>query len=119
MCERGARGYNGEGGKDKWSPYRCERRREGHPLPGRFRVEESPTPGNHVGLGGVGAGAQRLPTECQLLPSALRRMSSIRSRAECSPQRLKQVFKIDLETCEACSGAVKGIRSTEDASVFE
>ena len=34
-------------------------------------------------------------------------------------QRLKRVFKIDIETCEHCGGAVKVIASIEDPSVIK
>ena len=34
-------------------------------------------------------------------------------------QRLKRVFNIDIETCEACGGRVKVIASIEDPSVIE
>ena len=33
-------------------------------------------------------------------------------------QRLKRVFKIDILTCEHCSGAVKALASIEDLSVI-
>jgi len=33
-------------------------------------------------------------------------------------QRLKRVFKIDIETCRACGGAVKVIACIEDAAVI-
>jgi hypothetical protein len=32
-------------------------------------------------------------------------------------QRLKRVFRIDVETCQACGGAVKIIASIEDPAV--
>ena len=34
-------------------------------------------------------------------------------------QRLKRVFKIDIETCEQCGGAVKVIASIEDPAVIK
>ena len=34
-------------------------------------------------------------------------------------QRLKRVFGIDIETCEACGGAVRIIACIEDADVIE
>lgn len=34
-------------------------------------------------------------------------------------QRLKRVFKIDIETCGNCGGAVKVIASTEDPTVIK
>jgi hypothetical protein len=34
-------------------------------------------------------------------------------------QRLKRVFKIDIETCSACGGAVKIIACIEDPAVIE
>ena len=34
-------------------------------------------------------------------------------------QRLKRVFKIELETCEHCGGAVKVIASIEDPAVIK
>ncbi len=34
-------------------------------------------------------------------------------------QRLKRVFKIDIETCEQCGGAVKMIASIEDPIVIK
>jgi hypothetical protein len=34
-------------------------------------------------------------------------------------QRLKRVFKIDIETCEHCGGQVKVIASIEDPQVIE
>jgi hypothetical protein len=34
-------------------------------------------------------------------------------------QRLKRVFKIDIETCEACGGAVRVIASIDDPVVIE
>ena len=34
-------------------------------------------------------------------------------------QRLKRVFKIDIETCEHCGGAVKVIASIEDPAVIK
>ena len=33
-------------------------------------------------------------------------------------QRLKRVFRIDMETCEHCGGRVKVIASLEDAAVI-
>ena len=34
-------------------------------------------------------------------------------------QRLKRVFKVDIETCEHCGGAVKVIASIEDPAVIK
>jgi hypothetical protein len=34
-------------------------------------------------------------------------------------QRLKRVFRIDIETCEYCGGAVRIIASIEDPAVIE
>ena len=34
-------------------------------------------------------------------------------------QRLKRVFKIDIETCDHCGGAVKVIASIEDPAVIK
>ena len=34
-------------------------------------------------------------------------------------QRLKRVFKIDIETCNQCGGAVKVIASIEDPTVIQ
>lgn len=34
-------------------------------------------------------------------------------------QRLRRVFKIDIETCEACGGTVKVIASIKDPMVIE
>ena len=34
-------------------------------------------------------------------------------------QRLKRVFKIDIETCEHCGGAIKVIASIEDPVVIK
>ena len=34
-------------------------------------------------------------------------------------QRLKRVFKIDIETCNQCGGAVKVIASIEDPAVIK
>ena len=34
-------------------------------------------------------------------------------------QRLKRVFKLDIETCEQCGGAVKVIASIEDPAVVK
>ena len=34
-------------------------------------------------------------------------------------QRLKRVFKIDIETCEPCGGAVQVIASIEDPAVIK
>ena len=33
-------------------------------------------------------------------------------------QRLKRVFRIDVETCQACGGAVKIIASIEDPALI-
>jgi hypothetical protein len=79
--------------------------REPHPLPRRVRVKQ-PAPG--VGdEGAAGPGCQdRLAGKTELRPNAAPR------RLGRSP--LKRVFRIAIETCSACGGAVRIIACIAD-----
>jgi hypothetical protein len=51
-------------------------------------------------------------------PTALTRTPAERHRALTWAQRLKRVFRIDIETCERCGGKVRIIASIEDPAVI-
>ena len=80
----------------------------------RFHGVFAPTSGLRAQITPAGRGKRgSAPTA-----TAAARTPAERHRAMRWAQRLKRVFRIDMETCEHCGGRVKVIASIEDAAVI-
>jgi len=71
---------------------------------------------HHVTPAGCG---QRKPLEAKTPVQRRAAMTPDQVRGRLWAQRLKRVFKIDIETCEHCGGAVKVIACIEDPAVVK